>query len=138
MDLQSLHKDLFRFFSYIIYISLFRYELWLCLFQPLNAWGGPYNGTVYDIPASEWTSYLPVANHPEYPSASTGKEFAAFYFILKKMLCSGRQASTTYVILLKILVSLVIIRPVIYQQLQITRNIPQPPQVRNLQTFISY
>ena len=41
-------------------------------FQALNAWGGPYNGTVYDIPANEWTSYLPVANHPEYPSASTG------------------------------------------------------------------
>ena len=42
-------------------------------FQLLAAWGGPYNGTVNDIPASEWTSYLPVANHPEYPSASTGK-----------------------------------------------------------------
>jgi len=40
--------------------------------QPLTAWGGPYNGTVHDIPANEWTSYLPVANHPEYPSASTG------------------------------------------------------------------
>lgn len=38
----------------------------------MTAWGGPYNGTVYDIPASHWTSYLPVANHPEYPSASTG------------------------------------------------------------------
>lgn len=25
-----------------------------------------------DIPGTEWTSYLPVANHPEYPSASTG------------------------------------------------------------------
>ena len=42
-------------------------------FQLLTAWGGPYNGTVNDIPASEWTSYLPVANHPEYPSASTGE-----------------------------------------------------------------
>lgn len=40
--------------------------------QPLTAWGGPYNGTVYDIPASEWRHYLPVADHPEYPSASTG------------------------------------------------------------------
>ena len=36
----------------------------------LNAWGGPYKGTVSDISASEWTSYLPVANHPEYPSAT--------------------------------------------------------------------
>ena len=38
-------------------------------------------------------SYLPVANHTEYPSASTGKVNAAFYFILKKN-CSvfgGRQ-----------------------------------------------
>ena len=40
----------------------------------MTAWGGPYTGTVNNIPASEWTSYLPVANHPEYPSASTGKE----------------------------------------------------------------
>jgi hypothetical protein len=38
----------------------------------LTAWGGPYNGTVYDIPANEWRHYLPVANHPEYPSASAG------------------------------------------------------------------
>ena len=40
--------------------------------QILTAWGGKYQGIVSDIPAKEWTSYLPVANHPEYPSASTG------------------------------------------------------------------
>ncbi len=37
---------------------------------PVTAWGGPGQGTVSDLPASQWTSYLPVANHPEYPSAS--------------------------------------------------------------------
>jgi VCPO second helical-bundle domain/Domain of unknown function (DUF6851) len=38
---------------------------------PVTAWGGPYKGTVSDIPASEWSSYPPVADHPEYPSGST-------------------------------------------------------------------
>jgi hypothetical protein len=38
--------------------------------NPVTAWGGPGQGTVTDLPASEWQSYLPVANHPEYPSAS--------------------------------------------------------------------
>ncbi|WP_019852972.1 DUF6851 domain-containing protein [Actinopolyspora mortivallis] len=37
----------------------------------LTAWGGPGVGAVNDIPANEWTSYLNVGNHPEYPSAST-------------------------------------------------------------------
>jgi hypothetical protein len=37
---------------------------------PVIAWGGPGQETVADLPASEWQSYLPVANHPEYPSAS--------------------------------------------------------------------
>ena len=36
----------------------------------VTAWGGPGQGTVTDLPASDWESYLPVANHPEYPSAS--------------------------------------------------------------------
>lgn len=36
----------------------------------VTAWGGPEQGTVNDLPASQWTSYMPVANHPEYPSAS--------------------------------------------------------------------
>ena len=36
----------------------------------VTAWGGPFQGTVNDLPGSEWTSYLSVADHPEYPSAS--------------------------------------------------------------------
>lgn len=39
--------------------------------SPVTAWGGPFKGTVSDIPATEWTSYPPVADHPEYPSGST-------------------------------------------------------------------
>jgi len=38
--------------------------------QPVSAWGGPGLGTVHDMPANQWTSYLKVADHPEYPSAS--------------------------------------------------------------------
>jgi hypothetical protein len=38
--------------------------------QPVRAWGGPGKGTVNDIPASHWRSYLDVADHPEYPSGS--------------------------------------------------------------------
>lgn len=38
---------------------------------PVTAWGGPGKGTVSDIPACQWSSYLPVGNHPEYPSAFT-------------------------------------------------------------------
>lgn len=36
----------------------------------VTAWGGVGKGTVNDIPASQWNSYLNVADHPEYPSAS--------------------------------------------------------------------
>ena len=36
----------------------------------VRAWAGPGLGT-RDIPASQWRSYLPEADHPEYPSAST-------------------------------------------------------------------
>ena len=36
---------------------------------PVTAWGGPGKGTV-KLPASQWRSYLPTADHPEYPSAS--------------------------------------------------------------------
>lgn len=39
--------------------------------KPVTAWGGPGQGTVNDIPANEWKSYLEEADHPEYPSAST-------------------------------------------------------------------
>ncbi len=38
--------------------------------QMVTAWGGPGRGTT-EIPASQWQSYIPVADHPEYPSAST-------------------------------------------------------------------
>jgi hypothetical protein len=38
--------------------------------QKVTAWGGPGRGTVTDLPANEWRSYLPVADHPEYPSGS--------------------------------------------------------------------
>jgi len=38
--------------------------------RPVTAWGGPGKGTVNDLPASEWRSYLNVADHPEYPSAT--------------------------------------------------------------------
>lgn len=38
--------------------------------KEVTAWGGPGKGTVTNIPANQWTSYLPVADHPEYPSGS--------------------------------------------------------------------
>ena len=38
--------------------------------DPVTAWGGPGQGTVSDLPANEWKSYLEEADHPEYPSAS--------------------------------------------------------------------
>ncbi|TDC81883.1 hypothetical protein E1285_31760 [Actinomadura sp. 7K507] len=37
----------------------------------VTAWGGVGKGTVDDIPADEWTSFIPVGDHPEYPSGST-------------------------------------------------------------------
>lgn len=39
--------------------------------EQITAWGGPGKGTVDDITGNEWQSYLDVADHPEYPSAST-------------------------------------------------------------------
>ncbi|MFD0312331.1 DUF6851 domain-containing protein [Streptomyces sp. NPDC127119] len=39
--------------------------------QQVTAWGGPRKGTVDDIPADEWASYLNVGDHPEFPSGST-------------------------------------------------------------------
>ncbi|WBB61030.1 hypothetical protein O7599_00260 [Streptomyces sp. WMMC500] len=39
--------------------------------RKVTAWGGPGKGTVDDMPAEEWAGYLPVGNHPEYPSAFT-------------------------------------------------------------------
>jgi hypothetical protein len=38
--------------------------------QHVTAWGGPGKGTVTDLPASQWRSYLNTADHPEYPSGS--------------------------------------------------------------------
>ncbi|WP_327309904.1 hypothetical protein OG730_42840 (plasmid) [Streptomyces sp. NBC_01298] len=51
----------------------------------ITAWGGPGKGTVTNIRASEWSSYLPVSDHPEYPSGSTsicaaGSQTARRYF----------------------------------------------------------
>ncbi|MEU3664453.1 vanadium-dependent haloperoxidase [Streptomyces sp. NPDC032940] len=37
----------------------------------LTAWGGPGKGTVDDIRATEWRSFLPTGDHPEYPSGSS-------------------------------------------------------------------
>ncbi|GAA3941755.1 hypothetical protein GCM10023085_24280 [Actinomadura viridis] len=37
----------------------------------VTAWGGVGKGTVNDIPADEWSAYIPVGDHPEYPSGST-------------------------------------------------------------------
>lgn len=39
--------------------------------QKVSAWGGPGQGTVNDMIADEWSSYLPAADHPEYPSGTT-------------------------------------------------------------------
>jgi hypothetical protein len=49
--------------------------------RPVTAWGGVGMGTVHDMPADEWASYLNVADHPEYPSASAA-------------LCSAEAQST--------------------------------------------
>lgn len=37
---------------------------------PVTAWGGPGQGTVSNIPASQWRPYLQTADHSEYPSGS--------------------------------------------------------------------
>ena len=39
--------------------------------RKITAWGGPYKGTVHDLPANQWREYVSVADHPEYPSVST-------------------------------------------------------------------
>lgn len=44
---------------------------WLYGEEHVSAWGGPGEGTVSDLPAAHWRSYLNTADHPEYPSAST-------------------------------------------------------------------
>ncbi len=52
--------------------------------QPVTAWGGPGKGTVNDIPANQWRSYLPVADHAEYPSGSASF-CAAHAVVLSKL-----------------------------------------------------
>lgn len=37
----------------------------------VTAWGGPGKGTVNDIRADEWVSYLNLGDHPDYPSGSS-------------------------------------------------------------------
>jgi hypothetical protein len=37
----------------------------------VTAWGGPGKGTVSDLPAKDWRSYLQTPDHPDYPSGST-------------------------------------------------------------------
>ena len=39
--------------------------------EHVTAWAGPGRGTASDLPGRYWQSYLPTADHPEYPSAST-------------------------------------------------------------------
>lgn len=39
--------------------------------KQITAWGGPGMGTVSDITGNEWRSYIPVADHPEYPSVTS-------------------------------------------------------------------
>ncbi len=51
--------------------------------QKVTAWGGPGMGTVSDLPANQWTSYLPVADHPEYPSGSAAF-CAAHAYVMQK------------------------------------------------------
>ena len=38
--------------------------------SPVTAYCGKGQGTCNDIPASDWASYMPVADHPEYPSTT--------------------------------------------------------------------
>ncbi len=52
--------------------------------QRVTAWGGPGKGTVSDIPGNQWRSYLPVADHAEYPSGSAAF-CAAHVHVLKKL-----------------------------------------------------
>ncbi|TGB13391.1 hypothetical protein E2651_09610 [Streptomyces sp. MZ04] len=39
--------------------------------RKVSAWGGPGKGTVDDIPADQWGSYLPAGDRPEYPCGTT-------------------------------------------------------------------
>lgn len=39
--------------------------------EHVTAWAGPGRGTATDLPGRYWQSYLPTADHPEYPSGSS-------------------------------------------------------------------
>ncbi|MEN0061099.1 MAG: DUF6851 domain-containing protein [Myxococcota bacterium] len=56
----------------------------------LTAWGGPGQGTVHDITGAEWRSYLNVANHPEYPSATAS--FCAAHAEAAKLYLGARNS----------------------------------------------
>ncbi len=56
--------------------------------DPITAWGGPGRGT-QSIPASQWRSYIPVADHPEYPSASAA--FCAAHAEIASLLLSSDE-----------------------------------------------
>ena len=38
--------------------------------DPVTAYGGPFKGKVSDLPASQFRSYTPTGDHPDYPSGS--------------------------------------------------------------------
>ena len=57
---------------------------------PITAWGGPGQGTVNDITGNEWRSYLNVANHPEYPSATAS--FCAAHATASKLYLRARNS----------------------------------------------
>ncbi|HEY8939367.1 MAG TPA: vanadium-dependent haloperoxidase [Cellvibrio sp.] len=52
--------------------------------RKVTAWGGPGKGTVNDIPGNQWRSYLPVADHAEYPSGSASFCAAHTYVLSKR------------------------------------------------------
>ncbi len=56
----------------------------------VTAWGGPGVGTVSDITGNEWRSYLNVANHPEYPSATAS--FCAAHAAASKAYLKARNS----------------------------------------------
>ena len=58
----------------------------------LTAWGGPGQGTVNDITGNEWRSYLNVANHPEYPSATAS--FCAAHATASKLYLAARNSAS--------------------------------------------
>lgn len=61
--------------------------------QTITAWGGPRQGTVTDITGNEWRSYLNVANHPEYPSATAS--FCAAHATASRLYLDDYSTSPT-------------------------------------------